>query len=85
MTAAGRHIPASGKAIPLGAPRRWVAVLGAVGQPRDGNPAACFGLFDDAANTLAYVRVPYDAEVTARKVKSRGLPEALAVRLVTGR
>jgi len=85
MTAAGRHIPSTGKAIPMGYPRRWVAVLGAVGQPRDGNPAACFGLFDDATNALQYVRVPYDADVTARKVRTRGLPEALAVRLVTGR
>lgn len=84
MTAAGRHIPSTGKAIPMAGPRRWVAVLGAVGQPRDGNPAACFGLFDDTTNALQYVRVPYDAEVTARKVRTRGLPEALAVRLVTG-
>lgn len=85
FTAAGRHVPTTGKAIPLAAPRRWVAVLGATGQPRDGNPAACFGLLDDERSTLQYVRVPYDSDVTARKIRRRGLPEALATRLVTGR
>ena len=39
--------PADGKPIPLLGQRRWLAVLGAVGQPRDNNPAACYGLFDD--------------------------------------
>jgi diadenosine tetraphosphatase ApaH/serine/threonine PP2A family protein phosphatase len=64
--------------------RRWIAVLGAVGQPRDRNPAACYGLFDATSNRLTYVRVPYDVDVTARKIVARGLPEALALRLVTG-
>lgn len=84
MTAAGRHIPRTGKAIPLTAPRRWVAVLGAVGQPRDGNPAACFGLLDPERWMLRYVRVPYDAEVTAHKIRRAGLPEDLAKRLIKG-
>ena len=32
--------PPPGKPVPLSRSRRWLAVLGAVGQPRDGNPAA---------------------------------------------
>jgi diadenosine tetraphosphatase ApaH/serine/threonine PP2A family protein phosphatase len=79
-----QHIPADGQPMPLLAQRRWIAVLGAVGQPRDHNPAACYGLFDEATSRLTYVRVPYDADVTARKVVAAGLPPALAVRLVTG-
>jgi diadenosine tetraphosphatase ApaH/serine/threonine PP2A family protein phosphatase len=79
-----QHTPADGRPVPLLAQRRWLAVLGAVGQPRDHNPAACYGLFDEETRRLAYVRVPYDADVTARKVLAAGLPEALAVRLVTG-
>ena len=33
--------PVAGVADPAAARRRWLAVLGSVGQPRDGNPAAC--------------------------------------------
>ena len=36
-----------GDAIPLNRQRRWLAVIGSVGQPRDGKPAAAYALFDD--------------------------------------
>jgi diadenosine tetraphosphatase ApaH/serine/threonine PP2A family protein phosphatase len=78
------HVPVDGKPIPLLGQRRWLAVLGAVGQPRDGNPAACYGLFDDARGRLTYVRVPYDVELAARKIRKAGLPDVLASRLTTG-
>ena len=38
--------PVAGVGIPLGAHHRWLAVLGAVGQPRDGNPAASYAIHD---------------------------------------
>jgi diadenosine tetraphosphatase ApaH/serine/threonine PP2A family protein phosphatase len=79
-----QHTPVAGAPMPLLAQRRWLAVLGAVGQPRDHNPAACYGLFDTETRRLTYVRVPYDADVTARKVLAAGLPSALAARLVSG-
>lgn len=78
------HTPAAGRPIPLLAHRRWLAVLGAVGQPRDHNPAACYGLYDVASSRLSFERVPYDADVTARKVIALGLPVALAIRLSNG-
>ena len=78
------YVPTDGQPVPLLAQRRWIAVLGAVGQPRDHNPAACYGLLDTARNRLTYVRVPYDADITARKVLDAGLPKALAIRLTTG-
>jgi diadenosine tetraphosphatase ApaH/serine/threonine PP2A family protein phosphatase len=78
------HIPVPGKAMPLLAQRRWLAVLGAVGQPRDRDPSACYGLFDTASSRLTYVRVPYDAELTAGKIVAAGLPVALAQRLLSG-
>jgi diadenosine tetraphosphatase ApaH/serine/threonine PP2A family protein phosphatase len=84
MTAAQRHLPAEGRPTPLLAQRRWLAVLGSVGQPRDRNPAACYGLLDDVRNTLTYVRVPYDADLAARKIRTAGLPEILAARLTLG-
>ena len=79
-----RHVPAEGRPMPLLAQRRWLAVLGSVGQPRDSNPAACYGLFDDVRGTLTYVRVPYDADLAARKIRKAGLPEILAARLTLG-
>ena len=79
-----QHVPIDGRPMPLLAQRRWVAVLGAVGQPRDHNPAACYGLFDTGTSRLTYMRVPYDCDVTARKIMAAGLPSALAKRLLTG-
>lgn len=71
--------------IPLSGQRQWLAVMGAVGQPRDGNPAAAYGLYDTASRALRFCRVPYDTETAARKVIDAGLPEALAARLMRGR
>jgi diadenosine tetraphosphatase ApaH/serine/threonine PP2A family protein phosphatase len=76
--------PAQSVEIPLLAQRRWVAVLGSVGQPRDYNPAACYGALDVARNVLTYVRVPYDNETAARKIREAGLPEILSDRLIEG-
>ena len=63
---------------------RWVLVIGAVGQPRDGNPDACYALHDDEAATLTYVRVRYDIDTAANKIKAAGLPPRLAARLAFG-
>ena len=78
------HVPVGGSPIPLLGQRRWLAVLGAVGQPRDKNPAACYGLFDGESSRLTYVRVPYDVDLAARKIRKAGLPESLAARLTVG-
>ena len=79
-----QHTPSEGQPIPLLGQRRWLAVLGAVGQPRDGNPDACYGLFETDFNRLTYIRVPYDVDLTAHKIRAAGLPEVLAKRLATG-
>ncbi|MGB7717189.1 MAG: hypothetical protein WBL81_19815 [Pseudolabrys sp.] len=63
--------PVQSVEIPLLAPRRWVAVLGSVGQPRDYNPAACYGALDDN-------------ETAARKVRDAGLLKILSHRLMDG-
>jgi len=63
---------------------RWILVIGAVGQPRDGNPNACYALHDDEADTLTYVRVRYDIDTAAKKIKAAGLPHRLAARLAFG-
>lgn len=77
--------PVPGVPVPLVRPRQWLAVLGAVGQPRDGDPAACYGMLDTARAELTWVRVPYDVETAAEKIRAAGLPESLALRLRRGR
>lgn len=76
--------PTTGAAVPLLQGRRWLAVLGAVGQPRDGNPAAAYGLYDTGRGELTYCRVPYDIEAAAQRIRSQGLPPSLADRLFKG-
>lgn len=76
--------PTAEVAIPLLPARRWLAVIGAVGQPRDRNPAACYALLDEEQSTLTYIRVPYDVASAARKIREAGLPPVLAARLEQG-
>jgi diadenosine tetraphosphatase ApaH/serine/threonine PP2A family protein phosphatase len=79
-----RFDPVARVEIPLNPQRRWLAVIGAVGQPRDRDPAACYAVLDDARDALTYVRVPYDIESAARKILAAGLPAVLAARLFEG-
>ncbi len=76
--------PVAGSPIPLTSHRRWLAVVGSVGQPRDGNPAASYALFDSKRSEITYMRVPYDVETAAAKVLAAGLPPWLAERLRKG-
>ncbi|MDF3061418.1 MAG: metallophosphoesterase [Microvirga sp.] len=76
--------PVPGTGIPLPPPRRWLAVIGAVGQPRDGDPAACYALLHAEESTLTYIRVAYDIDAAARKIVRAGLPPRLAARLYRG-
>ena len=79
-----RFNPRSGDEIPVGAHRRWLALVGSVGQPRDGSPAAAYALFDEERARLTYFRVPYDHHAAARSIRNAGLPEALAYRVERG-
>lgn len=79
------HSPVTGAEVPLGVSRQWLAVIGSVGQPRDGNPAASFATYDTLSRHLTYQRAPYDAEAAAAKIRAAGLPAVLADRLLEGR
>ena len=76
--------PVPGVAIPVPPRRRWLAIAGSTGQPRDGRPSASYAVFDDERHTLTYHRVAYDWPSAAAKVRAAGLPERLAVRLERG-
>ena len=69
----------------LAGTRRWLLNCGAVGQPRDGDWRAAFGVLDTDANTCAFHRVEYDVRTTLRRIREAGLPASLAQRLGPGR
>ncbi len=77
--------PRDATAIPLLQQRKWLAVVGSVGQPRDGNPAAAFCLLDTDTNELRFMRTAYDVELAAEKIRAAGLPRSIAERLLDGR
>lgn len=79
------HRPVQDVATPLLAQRKWLSVLGSAGQPRDGNPAASFAVYDTVQRTLTYHRAPYDVESVSQRIRDRGLPDSLAERLMKGR
>jgi diadenosine tetraphosphatase ApaH/serine/threonine PP2A family protein phosphatase len=78
-------VPTSGVPVQLLEGRRWLAVLGSVGQPRDRDPAASFAMFDTSAREITYCRARYDVEAAAKRIRENGLPLWLADRLSAGR
>ena len=78
-------VPTSGVPVQLLGGRRWLAVLGSVGQPRDRNPAASFAMLDTGTQEITYCRVPYDVEAAATRIRENGLPHWLADRIKVGR
>lgn len=65
---------------------RYLINPGACGQPRDGFIEAAYGIFDSTAFSYSHVRVPYDQEITRRKIYDNPeLPDFLGDRLLRGR
>ena len=58
--------------------------VGSVGQPRDGDPRAAFGVLDEGAGTVELRRVQYDVAGAQRRIVEAGLPVFLAERLEAG-
>ena len=58
---------------------------GSVGQPRDENNKASFALFDSEERQVNIVRLDYDIDAAAAKIREAGLPEILAARLYQGK
>ena len=69
------HLPKTGPAL---------LNVGSVGQPRDGDPRAAYGLLDLQKNTLRLRRVPYDIKGAQTDILKAGLPAWLAQRLDKG-
>jgi len=59
----------------------YIVNVGAVGQPRDGDPRSCYVVYDSDKEEIDFLRVPYDVERTKAKILEYGLPPILAKRL----
>ena len=57
---------------------------GSVGQPRDGDPRAAYGILDVERNVIRMRRVVYDIAEAQARIRAAGLPPALAARLERG-
>lgn len=58
--------------------------VGSVGQPRDGDPRAAYGLLDLKQGLVRLRRVPYDVKAAQEAIIKAGLPPWLAIRLERG-
>lgn len=79
-----RFAPTTDFPLPLLPQRHWLAVVGSVGQPRDGDPHAAWCLLDTVQCELRFMRTPYDIDGAMKAIRAAGLPEVLAQRLAGG-
>ena len=87
MTGGGRRIvtPLDDDMVALRGASRSLVNPGSVGQPRDGDPRAAYGLLDSESGTLLLRRVVYDISEAQRRIRAAGLHPQLAERLSVGR
>jgi diadenosine tetraphosphatase ApaH/serine/threonine PP2A family protein phosphatase len=71
--------------VPLAKDAKYLVNPGSVGQPRDGDPRAAYGVMDAASRIVRLRRVAYPVESAQRKILAAGLPATLANRLAVGR
>ena len=70
--------------LPLDGKVRMIINPGSVGQPRDNNPAAAFGIYDSNSREFQLHRVAYDFTITQQKMREANLPQPLIERLALG-
>lgn len=80
-----KFMPTPGVTLPVPHHRHWLATVGSVGQPRDGNPQAMYAIFDTDKLQLTFQRVSYDHQTAAAAIRQAGLPALFADRLELGR
>ena len=71
--------------VPLQRGTQYLINAGSIGQPRDGDPRAGYGVLDDEAREVRLFRVPYPVQKAQQKIIAAGLPQSLANRLALGR
>jgi len=75
----------NGGCIEISKNKRYIINCGSVGQPRDGNPKASYGIYDQKNEIVNIYRVSYPINLTQDKIFNAGLPRNLAYRLRYGR
>ena len=65
--------------------RKYFVNVGSVGQPRDGNPAAAYVIYDLGEGSIELRRIMYDIPKAQEKIRAAGLPDRLADRLALGK
>jgi predicted phosphodiesterase len=65
--------------------RKYFVNVGAVGQPRDGNPKAAYVIYDMDEGSIELRRLDYDIAAAQKKIIDAGLPPRLAERLSVGK
>jgi diadenosine tetraphosphatase ApaH/serine/threonine PP2A family protein phosphatase len=64
---------------------RYLINVGSIGQPRDGDARAAYGVLDDETREVTMFRVPYAVDKAQERILAAGLPSSLAARLAVGR
>lgn len=72
------------KPVKLDPKKRYCVNVGSVGQPRDGDARASYGLYDYEKRILVMRRVKYDVVKAQARFRKAGLPEHNAARLAKG-
>lgn len=65
--------------------KKYLINVGSVGQPRDGDPRASYGIYDTETARFELIRVKYDIDKAANAIRNHHLPDYLAKRLYAGR
>ena len=65
--------------------KKYFVNVGAVGQPRDGNPKSGYVVYDLNEGTIELRRLDYDIPKAQKKIIEAGLPQRLADRLAVGK
>lgn len=74
----------SSNPLKLAQEKRYIINVGSVGQPRDFDPRAAYGVFDTEEMAYELVRLEYDIPKTQKKMRDAGLPEFLIERIARG-
>ncbi len=85
LGSSGPEFEAGPESIDLESGRRYLVNVGSVGQPRDGDPRACYAVWDVDAGRITFHRVSYDIATAREKIFKAGLPRYLGDRLLHGR
>lgn len=59
--------------------KRFLVNVGSVGQPRDGDPRACYVIHDSDSGAVYFRRVPFDLDACRAAIEAAGLPPVASV------